>query len=1001
MKTNKVAKRLLMLLSAGCVIILGSCGGSDSSTASGGGSGNSGGGSSTEAWYIQYRGNEVSNGQSLTAYVNEQTAMLVAYDIDGSEISDVTYSSDNESVLSIDTTTGYITANAEGTATVTAYNANDSQSFNFTVMGTEAANGAYSFATASYDEKAEILGVLEKYAVDNYLTGLTIFSNGGYVCYNSDRYTPIPTNYVSGYGWGTRKEGVLSSDLDNARGGRPSYYQICTTSIPQHANAMDASGSDVSDFADYFTTSYYATRLNATNDGYEWYPSLATDERPLAVDDNGNVIDSDLNSRWRIHLRTGENAPVYRTASTQTYNGVDISDYDGQQVQLEDYLTPFKFMLTNYNGQYRGSEMTDGTSGFVGAANYYNATTTNPGTGAVWNDTLWDTYMGSSETGLLPDGSRGNLITGHDDQGDYIEFNLLYPCTQFYAMYYLTSSLYSPLPQSFVELWGTKLGKKPTGYTPVDTMLSTGAYYIDEYSTQKLTVTRNDDFYEYKAGQAGTFILNDGVTSRKVYQIDGFQYNYVSESALAETAFTSGEVDSYSPTVATLNSTYNTTSGSTGSINWRRYQTEGDSNFKLNINSSTQEEWDSRFGTNGSVTPHASNEQWECKGYMSNEHFLNFLSFSLDRQTICESRGTIPTQDYFSDTYLIDPENGVSYNSTDAHKAVLADRYNSTYGYNVTAAKNELLQAFTDDGGIIDMTNNGELDTEKSGSGAGTADNPYLITIDMYWMNPTDETDYGDVFDSIENVFASFCSEYGYEGYKLNIVQHAGTSDYNEVYDRMKEGLFDMGFGAISGGALNPLNFFEVLKSDNSSGFTLNWGPDTSKVSDDIVYDGKTWSFDGLWQASDTVAAINNGEIANVENVSTSGNGSVSYQSIDSTAKSVTYRLSFDTLIQGGADKSSLVVSITNGSVSATYATVTDEDAGELYLELDSSNRADIVLTSDFNTLEEEDDEGNVTSTDCSIVTLKVTYDLTIDGAVQSTSSSTTLSTYYGITGEN
>ncbi len=211
-----------MLLSAGCVIILGSCGGSDSSTASGGGSGNSGGGSSTEAWYIQYRGNEVSNGQSLTAYVNEQTAMLVAYDIDGSEISDVTYSSDNESVLSIDTTTGYITANAEGTATVTAYNANDSQSFNFTVMGTEAANGAYSFATASYDEKAEILGVLEKYAVDNYLTGLTIFSNGGYVCYNSDRYTPIPTNYVSGYGWGTRKEGVLSSELENSRGGRPS-----------------------------------------------------------------------------------------------------------------------------------------------------------------------------------------------------------------------------------------------------------------------------------------------------------------------------------------------------------------------------------------------------------------------------------------------------------------------------------------------------------------------------------------------------------------------------------------------------------------------------------------------------------------------------------------------------------------------------------------------------------------------------------------------------------
>ena len=992
MKTNKVAKRMLMLLSVGCVTLLGACGGSDSSTTSstgGGQTSSTSGTSNTDAWYIQYRGNEVSDGASLTAYVNEQTAMLVAYDINGSQISDVSYSSNNESVLSIDTTTGYITANAAGTATVTARNDNDSQSFNFTVYETEAANGAYSYATASYEDKAEILGVLEKYAVDNYLTGLTIFSNGGYVCYNSDRYTPIPTNYVSGYGWGTRKEGVLSSELPNALGGRPTYYQLVTTTLPQHANAMDASGSDVSDFADYFTTAYYSTRLNATNDGYEWYPSLATDDRPLAVDDNGNVIDSDLNSRWRIHVRTGDDAPVYRTASTATYNGVNISKFDRQKVQLEDYLTPFKFMLTNYNGQYRGSELTDGTSGFVGAANYFNATPTKPSDGdAVWNDTLWDTYMGD-EDGLLPDGSRGNIITGTDEDGDYIEFNLLYPCSQFYAMYYLTSSLYSPLPQEFVELWGTKLGKKPTGYTPVDTMLSTGPYYIDEYSSTLVTVSRNDQFYEYVDGQNGNFILNDGVTSRKVYQIPGFQYNAVSDSSLNEQKFTSGEIDSYSPTVATLSSTYNTTSGSSGSINWRRYQTEGDSNFKLNINSCTQEEWDEKFGTTGSVTAHASSDQWDCKGYMSNEHFLNFLSYSLDRQTICESRGTIPTQDYFADNYLIDPEEGISYNSTDAHKAVLADRYNTTYGYNVTAAKNELLDAFEEEGGIIDMSNNGELDTENSGSGAGTSSNPYLISIDMYWMNPTDESDYGDVFDSIERVFSEVSEEYFGGGYKLNIIQHAGTSDYNEVYDRMKEGLFDMGFGAISGGTLNPLNFFEVLKSDNSSGFTLNWGPDTGKVSDDIVYDGQTWSFDGLWQAADTVAAINNGEIANVENVSTSGSAGNSYQSIDNTAKSVTYKLSFQTLINGGADKNSLVVSISNGSSSVTYSVDPADGTDELLLDLDTSDCATIVVTGAFNTLEEEDDEGEVTTTSCSIVTVKVSYDLPEIGS--SSSSSTTL----------
>jgi hypothetical protein len=62
-------------------------------------------------------------------------------------------------------------------------------------------------------------------------------------------------------------------------------------------------------------------------------------------------------------------------------------------------------------------------------------------------------------------------------------------------------------------------------------------------------------------------------------------------------------------------------------------------------------------------------------------------------------------------------------------------------------------------------------------------------------------------------------------------------------------GQFDLGFGSITGNALDPLNFMEVLKSNNSSGFTLNWGPDTSAI--DLDYNGTKWSFDNLWAAAD------------------------------------------------------------------------------------------------------------------------------------------------------
>ena len=41
----------------------------------------------------------------------------------------------------------------------------------------------------------------------------------------------------------------------------------------------------------------------------------------------------------------------------------------------------------------------------------------------------------------------------------------------------------------------------------------------------------------------------------------------------------------------------------------------------------------------------------------------------------------------------------------------------------------------------------------------------------------------------------------------------------------------------------------EVLKSDNSSGFTLNWGADTSKL--DLEYEGELWSYNTLWAAVD------------------------------------------------------------------------------------------------------------------------------------------------------
>ena len=84
----------------------------------------------------------------------------------------------------------------------------------------------------------------------------------------------------------------------------------------------------------------------------------------------------------------------------------------------------------------------------------------------------------------------------------------------------------------------------------------------------------------------------------------------------------------------------------------------------------------------------------------------------------------------------------------------------------------------------------------------------------------------------------------------------------------MQVGQFDIGLGGINGNPLNPLNFIEVLKSDNSSRFTLNWGVDTNECTKAIEYDGKYWSFDALWSAADRGAYVVDGR-----NVKTYGVG--------------------------------------------------------------------------------------------------------------------------------
>ena len=128
-------------------------------------------------------------------------------------------------------------------------------------------------------------------------------------------------------------------------------------------------------------------------------------------------------------------------------------------------------------------------------------------------------------------------------------------------------------------------------------------------------------------------------------------------------------------------------------------------------------------------------------------------------------------------------------------------------------------------------------------------------------MYQTDIKEYGDEIGGyFEDAFNNELVSGG--TVKLEVKQEA-VSVWDQVYNEyLMKGQFDLGFGAISGNTYNPLNFLEVLKSDNSSGFTLNWGTDTSEVTEGkpVEYDHKLWSFDALWEAADHGSVVEDGK---------------------------------------------------------------------------------------------------------------------------------------------
>ena len=669
------------------------------------------------------------------------------------------------------------------------------------------ANGAYSYVAASYEERTKILALLEKYAASHFLTGMTMYENGGYVMYH-ESVQKGTNNYIAGYGFGILSEGNIVSDLqgeENAAWKR--YLHSYQTDDPKTVQYMNDKGSVVGDLQSYLGSSFWTTAMNADKDGYDWVPATATTERPVALNADP---DTELATQYRVYVTVDSEDLAYATATTNK----TLAKYNGTKVQLEDYVTPYKVYYTQAYGMARGNENLDSAGSIKGSAEYYEKSKDG------FNAEAW---------------ANIGIKSGSDENGSYLDFEFNIPCNTFYAMYYLSSSMFTPVPADFIEdlgvlsagdqkddqknfdngvkVWGN-MNDKRTKLSVLDTYLSSGPYYVEAWESDKQIVFKRNPGYQVEGANR--------------YKIAGVHFNILSaaksDSLAAFNEFMANKLSSVSLPKDKLQE-YKSDKRTTTTI--------GSTTFKLNYNTCTPEYWLYLFGENGVISKTQPADYWQLEPAMSNANFVNGLSYAFDRATLAETIGRTPSTNYFGSSYLSNPEDGITYNDTKEHKDAVASLNNNTvYGYNLEYARASFKKACEE---LIASGYYKEGDT---------------LTIEIAWQTQSDIDDFGDaIAKNWEDAFNS-CEG----GLKLKVKHWIGQVWSDVYYEKMMKGQFDIGFGSISGNTLNPLNFFEVLRSDNSSGFTLNWGSDTSVISEDLFYDDVYWSFDGLWQAAETGA---------------------------------------------------------------------------------------------------------------------------------------------------
>lgn len=390
-----------------------------------------------------------------------------------------------------------------------------------------------------------------------------------------------------------------------------------------------------------------------------------------------------------------------------------------------------------------------------------------------------------------------------------LEFTFVDAQSEWNVKYFLTGVSLTPIQTELYEALGENYGidEKSIAYS--------GAYYVDYYESDKIIRTKKNTLYPE--------------SDQSFYT--GYTFNIINDSEMIFQEFLAGKLDN----TGLPNNHYEAYKSYPG-----LKRIPGASTIRLVING---------LGTVENQIEQFPDSKWTPEPILANQDFKMAMYHVIDRKKLAEDVMKISQIQmyHFTDAYLVEAEGGIPYRNTPQGQAVGGDLSPSTYGYNYDAARAYFEKA------IDELVANG---TYSSGD---------EIVFEFYYFT-------GDealvllgsyIKDTFEEAFIS-------EKHNISVKVEPIAKDFPSIYyDHMMVGEFDTSIGIIVGSQLDAASALTFYNSDNRSGFTLNWGIDTSLPEITVAYENdqgefvkELWSFDAITSVlSGEVVVVNGAEV--------------------------------------------------------------------------------------------------------------------------------------------